>query len=120
MFNSLKLVAIAGAVSGIIGVACLIYIAWENAGSRNIAIGTGTLVGAVVLLGIQLLWELRSTTTTDFLTAEYTINRETPEIRAPLYLPDECAGAYLGNRSQRSGEIRAATGIFGRSAETDQ
>jgi hypothetical protein len=83
------------------------YVVSQNLGSRNIALATGALAGAVIflggqllfgvptgagalaaailLLGIQLLFELHAEERTDFITAEYTIDRAKPEIRQWKY-----------------------------------
>jgi hypothetical protein len=71
-----------GLLAIIVGIVCVGYVAWKNAGSRNLALATGTLVATFVLLVIQIPYELRSPLgSTDFITAEYGIDRAKPEIR---------------------------------------
>jgi hypothetical protein len=90
---------------------CLGYLVSQNLSSRNIVLATGALAGSVIflggqllfgvatgagalaaaaiLLGIQLLFELHAEERTDFITAEYTIDRATPEIRQWKYDSDQ-------------------------------
>jgi hypothetical protein len=97
-------------------------------GSRNIALATGALAGAVIflggqllfgvptgagalaaavlLLGIQLLFELHAEERTDFITAEYTIDRAKPEIRQWKYEYDQ--GQRLIRDLDGSGAFAAA------------
>lgn len=58
-----------------------VYLAWQNAGSRNLALAVGTLAAAVILFVIQLRFELRPSTADDHVSAELTIDRAKPEIR---------------------------------------
>jgi hypothetical protein len=81
MFDILKVALIVGIAAISAAIVCLGYVAWENAGSRNLALATGTLLAAAVLLCIQLHFELRESVDTDFISAEYTIDRAKPEIR---------------------------------------
>src|SRR5262249_51693165 len=57
------------------------FIAWENRGSSNIGLSAGALGGAMLLFGLQLLFQLRGTDVNDFISTEYTIDRATPQIR---------------------------------------
>jgi hypothetical protein len=67
--------------AAVVAAVCLCYLVSQNLSSRNIAIGTGALAGAAILHFIQLYFELRAEEDTDFITAEYTIDRGRPEIR---------------------------------------
>jgi hypothetical protein len=69
----------------IVGVLCLAFVAWENAGSRNLALATATLFAAVVLLVVQIPFELRSKSNTELFSAEFTIDRLKPQIRQWSY-----------------------------------
>jgi hypothetical protein len=71
--------------------------------AENIALATGALAGAVLLLGIQILFELRADESTDFITAEYTIDRTKPEIRQ---------WNYGLSQTLRFGRDLDASGIF--------
>ena len=82
----------------IVGVGCLAVVAWANAGSRNRALATATLFAAVVLLLVQVPFELRSKSDIALFGAEFTIDRLKPEIRQWKY-PDTVgsrAGLEIG------------------------
>jgi hypothetical protein len=72
---------LAGLAGIILAVGCLGYFAWQNAGSRNLGLATATLAAAMILFSVQLRFELRAKDSMDFITAEFTVNREKPEIR---------------------------------------
>ena len=59
----------------------------QNAGSRNLALAFGTLVGAIVLVGIQFHFELQGSSSYEDLSTEVTIDRAKPEIRQWKYPP---------------------------------
>ena len=70
-----------GLLAGLLCFACVIFVAWQNAGSRNLALAAGTLIATLVLTGIQGAFELRSSPPiTDLFSAEYTIDRSRPRI----------------------------------------
>jgi hypothetical protein len=71
---------ILGSAAAVVCLVCVVYFALENSGSRNIALATGTLAAAIVMYGLQLLFELQSTTSTELFTAQFTIDRATPSI----------------------------------------
>jgi hypothetical protein len=89
MCDSLWIALWAGGAAVVLAAVCLGYLVSQNLASRNIALATGALAGAVILLGIQLLFELRAEERTDFITAEYTIDRAKPEIRQWTYGLDQ-------------------------------
>ena len=89
MYDSLRVAVWVGMAAAAVASVCLIYLLSQNSGSRNIALATGALLGAVVLLAVQLRFELRSEPSTDFITAEYTIDRSKPEIRQWNYDTDQ-------------------------------
>jgi hypothetical protein len=84
-FDFLKIVLAAGVISVVIAAFCSGYVAWLNAGSRNLALATGTLAAAILLFLIQLRFELRTFKETDFITAELTVDRAKPQIRQWVY-----------------------------------
>jgi hypothetical protein len=60
-------------------------LAWNNAGSRNLALATGTVAAGLLLFALQLPFELRSTEERDFLTVELTLDRQESSIRQWSY-----------------------------------
>ena len=62
-----------------------LFIAWENRGSSNIGLATGTLGAAMLLFGLQLVFQLRGTDVSDVLSTEFTVDRQTPQIRSWRY-----------------------------------
>src|SRR5437870_374151 len=81
MPDTLKLSLWIGLAAIAIGLVCLIAVAWANSSSRNLALATSTLGAALLLFATQLAFELRASSTTDFFTTEFTIDRKTPQIR---------------------------------------
>jgi hypothetical protein len=80
----LKLAFWIGSITGVIAWMCFAYVLfWGNGGSRNLALAFGALTGAIILLGMQLWFELRTDPTHDFLTAEYTIDQNVGWIGRP-------------------------------------
>ena len=68
-----------------VALVCLVAVAWANSGSRNLALVTSTLVAVLLLFATQLLFELRERSVADFFTAEFTIDRKSPQIRQWSY-----------------------------------
>jgi hypothetical protein len=107
MCDSLKGALFVGITAVSIGLACLSFFVWNSLASRNLAFAFSALIGAVFLFGLQLLFELQSTSTTDFFSAELTLDRAGPRIRQWTYPPpspkdpglrlsyEEGASAYL-------------------------
>lgn len=85
----LKCVLIGLIVALAVSLACALVITWNNTGSRNLVLGTGALAGAVILFSVQLVFELTKSVVTEFISAEYTIDRKELQIRAPKY-PESC------------------------------
>jgi hypothetical protein len=110
MGDSLRIALWAGAGTAVaLASVALGYVVSQNLRSRNIVLATGALAGAVIFLGVQLLFgvatvagagalaaaiivlciqlffELHAEKSTDFITAEYTIDRAKPEIRQWKY-----------------------------------
>jgi hypothetical protein len=84
-FDWLKIALGVGAISGLVALVCLGCVVWANGNSRNLALAGGALVGAIVLMAIQLAFELRAATEQDFFSVEYTIDRAVPYIRQWIY-----------------------------------
>jgi len=107
MYDRLIFILVFGLVALLVGIACLSYIAWINAGSRNLALATAALDAALFLLLIQLPFELQGRTDTDFFTAEFTVNRSKPEIRQWSYPED--VGWRIGQEINASSALAKAT-----------
>lgn len=84
-FDWLSIVLFIGVGALIVGVICLAVVAWANIGSRNLALASATLFAAVILLIVQLPFELRSKSKTDLFSAEFTIDHLKPQIRQWSY-----------------------------------
>jgi hypothetical protein len=82
LIDKLIITLIVGLVALAIAIGCLIGVAWANSGSRNIALAIAALAASAVLLFVQIIFELQSKTDTDAISAEFTVDREKPEIRA--------------------------------------
>jgi hypothetical protein len=65
-FDWLKLAVGVGAITGVLALVCLFSLVWVNGGSRNLALASGALVGSIVLMVIQFVFELRSSIDRDF------------------------------------------------------
>lgn len=59
----------------------------NNSRSRNLALATGTLAGAIIFFCTQLYFELQPSISYDFINTELTIDRAKPEIRQWVYGP---------------------------------
>src|SRR5947209_7795262 len=64
---------------------CFGYLTYENAGSKTFTLAAAALLSAVFVFVLQALFELRSTVSKTFVTAEYTLDRAKPEIRQWAY-----------------------------------
>ncbi len=80
--DNIVIFLIVGFIALIIGIFCLGFVAWENAGSRNLALATAALVASAFLLVVQVPFELYAKTETDAISAEFMVDRKKPEIRA--------------------------------------
>src|SRR6266704_1903649 len=83
--DGLKVALVAAGVGALLLVAGAGALAWANAGSRNLALATGTIGAALLLFALQLPFELRASEERDFLTVEYTLDREQLLIRQWRY-----------------------------------
>ena len=68
----------------VIGVISAGVFVWHNP-SRNLALATGAIGAAIILFAIQLSFELRGSESTEFITLEFTIDRDEPKIRQWIY-----------------------------------
>ena len=89
-------------LSLVIGGVSLVGLAWavivvvrENLGSRNLALGTGTLLAAIALSIVQLWFELRATTAHDFISTVLTLDRKTLKIQESSYNANKDIGMLL-------------------------
>jgi hypothetical protein len=89
-------------LSLIIGGVSLVGLAWavivvvrENLGSRNLALGTGTLFAAMLLFIVQLWFELRPTTTYDFISTDLTLDRKELKLQESSYNANKDIGMLL-------------------------
>jgi len=113
MFDWLRIIIVIGAITGAIALICLGCVVWANGASRNLVLAAGALAGAVVLLVTQLYFELKGSLTKDFITAEFTIDRAGPWIRAP-----NC-GKYGSGRMRSELEAGKSVGWRNPAAFTD-
>ncbi len=72
-------------IAGSIAVLASVYFAWHNISSQSVVLTVAAFVGTAVLLGIQLFLELRSSFTSDLVTAEYTLDLKLPEMASYFY-----------------------------------
>lgn len=72
-------------VAVIVSVATAATVAWQNRGSRNLALATGALAGIAFLFLTQLYFELQPIVTNEFILTELGIDRAKPEIRQWVY-----------------------------------
>jgi hypothetical protein len=89
MWDSLRIASWVGVAAFVLGAGCLAYIVAQNSASRNIALAAGALAGAALLLTVQLIFELQPGESSDFVTAEFTLDRAKPEIRQWKYITDQ-------------------------------
>jgi len=83
----LTLVKFANYLGVAIVVITAIWLTKENAGSRNMVLATGALVGALALFAIELHFELKGSTSYDHITAEFTVDRSKPPNMSLSYPP---------------------------------
>jgi hypothetical protein len=82
MHDPIKYLLWAGGACLLIAVACGIYIVWINAGSRNLALGLGALIGACVIFAIQVLFELQGKKDTTDFPVEFVIDYQLKAVRS--------------------------------------
>lgn len=71
-----------GGLSLLVALGCGAYIAWTNGGSRNLALGLGALAGACVILVLQIVFELKDTTTSSDFVVEFVVDYQQKEVRS--------------------------------------
>jgi hypothetical protein len=77
----LEWVVRAGAIGGVVLIVASIIIAYQNFGSRTIALGASTLVGVLIAFALQLWFELRPSTKDDQVSFAYTVDFHDRQIR---------------------------------------
>jgi hypothetical protein len=87
MMDYLKLSFYIGIVALVVAIVCLLLVAFANSGSRNIPLALGTVFGALLLLSIQIIFELRSTETKTVFATEFTTDNQEHKIAAYRYKP---------------------------------
>ena len=85
--DGLKTALIVTCIGIVVTVVGSVVLAWNSTGSRNLVLSVATLTAAAIFFVLQLPFELQTTTERDFVTAEFTVDRATPEIRQWKY-PD--------------------------------
>lgn len=89
MLDCVKVTLILGLAAVIFGAALLGYFAYMNTGSRNISFAVAALSGAIVMLFLNLLFDLQGSTPVEhMIPTEYTLDLRTPpRIRQWVYPP---------------------------------
>jgi hypothetical protein len=85
MLDNLRTVLFVGVVTIIVAMVCLTYVGIANSGSRNISLALGTMLGSLLLLSIQMLFELQSTKSFAVIRTEFTTDRAKPKIEQFRY-----------------------------------
>ena len=73
-----------GGFSLAITVACAFYLVWVNGGSRNLALGLGALVGALVIFALQIAFELKGTATSSDFVVEFVVDYQQKNARSAV------------------------------------
>ena len=76
-----KIALVLNIIAVVIALVTDFIIAWENAGSRNLALAGGAFFAASILFLIQLPFEFREDRDVALISAELTIDKTKPEIR---------------------------------------
>ena len=84
----LKLSVFIGIAALLVAIVCLLLVAFANSGSRNIPLALGTVFGALLLLSVQIIFELRSTETKTVFATEFTTDNQDHKIAAYRYKPN--------------------------------
>jgi hypothetical protein len=71
-----------GSFSLAITIGCGLYIAWNNGGSRNLALGLGALAGACMIFGLQIVFELKGTTSSSDFAVEFVVDCQQRGVRS--------------------------------------
>lgn len=86
-----KLALWVGGICLLIALGCALVIVLANAGSRTLALAFGALFGSMIILGVQLWFELRPTSSTEDFGIEVIIDFQTNTIQT------RHAGIYYRN-----------------------
>jgi hypothetical protein len=85
MMDYLKLYLYIGIAAMLVAIVCLLLVAFANSGSRNIPLALGTVFGALLLLWVQIIFELRSKETKTVFATEFTTDNQDYKIAAYRY-----------------------------------
>jgi hypothetical protein len=110
--DRLSIVLFVGLVALVVGLGCLVAVAWANAGSRNLALAIAALFASVVLLIVQIPFELRSKSETAMFGAEYTIDRAKPQIRQWSYADHGAGWRITGEIGASDALAKSNPGVF--------
>ena len=81
MHDPVKYALWVGGAGLLIVFVCGAYLVWANAGSRNLALGLGAVLGACVIFIVQILFELKPTSTVADFASDYTIDYQEKTVR---------------------------------------
>src|SRR5438067_13223054 len=85
--DPLRLAVIVSFLAGAILIASALFIASQNAGSKNLPLAFAAVTGVILGFFIQLKFELVSSTKTEMISTEFTVDRGAPLIRQWAYDP---------------------------------
>jgi hypothetical protein len=85
--DHLQVVLVVNLVALGLAIGTAIYLALNNAGSKNMLLAIAALIGVAVAYVIQLPFELARSTSYETIGVEYTIDRAEPVIRQWVYAP---------------------------------
>jgi hypothetical protein len=87
-----------GGISLAIALFCGVFVAWINGGSRNIGLGLGALLGACVLFLLQIIFDLKSSSSSTDFAIEFVTDYQNKEVRSPsAYAPSMAVASRYGN-----------------------
>jgi hypothetical protein len=87
MNDPIKFVLWAGAAGLVVTLVCALWIVTANAGSRNLALGVGALIGACVILLVQLYFELQGAVASEDFVIEVTTDYQANTVRTRQPVP---------------------------------
>lgn len=91
-----------------IALLCAAYVVWTNGSSRNLGLGLGALVGACVIFALQIIFEMRGTTTSTDFAVEFVIDYRDMNVRSPRAYDQSMAVYRNGAIEARASKIIAA------------
>ena len=107
-----------GGVSLAMALGCGLYITWINGGSRNIALGLGALAGACVIFVLQIVFELKGTTTSSDFVVEFVVDYLQKDVHSSRAFDRSMAVASsyrnLFIEAEASKKVAAATPVLTR------